>query len=196
MNDYGWPDKAESTVRIVHIGDVVGKPGMRIACAAGKWLKQRLRADVAVINAENAADGTGLRVSEYRRLIEAGYDAVTLGDHIYRKREIIEVLQAESNIVKPANFPPTAPGKTWCCVQSSKGVLGSRRQFVGARLYAASGLSVFGDRPSSVGDRLDGARSHRRHACRGNQRQADYGALFGWTSLGGGWNAYACGDGR
>ncbi len=51
MNDYGWPDKAESTVRIVHIGDVVGKPGMRIACAAGKWLKQRLRADVAVINA-------------------------------------------------------------------------------------------------------------------------------------------------
>jgi 2',3'-cyclic-nucleotide 2'-phosphodiesterase len=122
MNDYGWPDKAESTVRIVHIGDVVGKPGMRIACAAGKWLKQRLRADVAVINAENAADGTGLRVSEYRRLIEAGYDAVTLGDHIYRKREIIEVLQAESNIVKPANFPPTAPGKTWCCVQSNKGV--------------------------------------------------------------------------
>ena len=122
MNDYGWPEKAESTVRVVHVGDVVGKPGMRIACTAGKWLKQRLRADISVINAENAADGTGLRVSEYKRLIAAGYDAVTLGDHIYRKREIIEVLQSESNIVKPANYPPTAPGKTWCCVKTSRGV--------------------------------------------------------------------------
>lgn len=67
--------------------------------------------------------GTGLRVNEYKRLIEAGYQAITLGDHIYKKCEIVEVLNGEANIVKPANFPPTAPGKTWCVVETEHGPL-------------------------------------------------------------------------
>jgi hypothetical protein len=103
-------------VRIVLIGDTVGKPGMRIVCSAVTWLKKRLHARCVVVNAENAADGNGLRVTEYRRLILAGADAITLGDHIYRKREIVEVLESESNIVKPANFPASAPGRCWCVV--------------------------------------------------------------------------------
>ncbi len=105
------------------VGDVVGKPGLKIACLAAPWLERRLGADVRIVEAENAADGTGLRVNEHRRLIEAGYQVVTLGDHIYKKREIIEVLQSQSNIVKPANFPPSSPGKSWAIVETPLGPL-------------------------------------------------------------------------
>ncbi len=110
---------AVGTVRIVLVGDTVGKPGMNIVCRGTPWLKQRLRANLVIVNAENAADGAGLRQREYRRLIEAGVDAVTLGDHIYKKREIIEVLNSESNIVRPANYPANAPGKRWCVVETA-----------------------------------------------------------------------------
>jgi metallophosphoesterase (TIGR00282 family) len=109
------------TIRLVLVGDVVGKPGMNIACQAAPWLKRRLKANLVVVNAENAADGTGLRQREYHRLVEAGVGAITLGDHIYRKREIIEVLQSATNIVRPANYPRSAPGKRWCQVEASDG---------------------------------------------------------------------------
>ncbi len=117
-----FPDSpATSTLRIVLVGDTVGKPGLNMVCLATPWLKQRLKANLVIVNAENVADGAGLRQREYRRLIEAGVDAVTLGDHIYKKREIIEVLQSANNIVRPANFPANAPGKRWCIVQTDDG---------------------------------------------------------------------------
>lgn len=72
---------------------------------------------MVVANAENAADGSGLRATDYRRLIQHGVDVVTLGDHIYRKQEIIEVLLSQSNIVRPANMPEQAPGRQWALVE-------------------------------------------------------------------------------
>jgi metallophosphoesterase (TIGR00282 family) len=104
------------------IGDVVGKPGMRIACAAAAWLRNRLKAEFLVINAENAADGTGLRNSEFDRLIQAGYDVVTLGDHVYRKKEIIDRLHNSDRLVRPLNFPESAQGKGWTVVSSKRGI--------------------------------------------------------------------------
>ena len=94
------------------IGDIVGKPGLRVTCSAIPWLRRELQADVIVANAENAADGSGLRCKDYRRLIENGVDGITLGDHVYKKREIIEVLESSTNIIRPANLPAQAPGKT------------------------------------------------------------------------------------
>jgi metallophosphoesterase (TIGR00282 family) len=121
--DPSLPDPPQpGSIRIVLVGDTVGKPGLSIACKATPWLKRRLKADLVVVNAENAADGTGLRRREYQRLMDAGVDAITLGDHIYRKREIIETLNEESNIVRPANFPAAAPGKTWCVVNTAQGI--------------------------------------------------------------------------
>ena len=102
----------ENHARLALIGDVVGKPGMRIACLAVDWLKQIAGAEGLIVNAENAADGSGLRCKDFRRLIEAGYDFVTLGDHIYRKREIIEELNKSDRIVRPCNMPSEAPGLT------------------------------------------------------------------------------------
>ncbi len=106
------PGPLANCVRLVMVGDIVGKPGMRIACASVEWLRRELRADAVIMNAENAADGSGLRCKDYRRLIDHGVDGITLGDHVYKKREIIEVLEAADNIIRPANLPAQAPGKS------------------------------------------------------------------------------------
>ena len=106
------PRPSANCVRLVMIGDIVGKPGLRVTCSAIPWLRRELQADVIVANAENAADGSGLRCKDYRRLIESGVDGITLGDHVYKKREIIEILESSPNIIRPANLPAQAPGKT------------------------------------------------------------------------------------
>src|SRR5262245_16898051 len=108
-------------MRILLIGDIVGKPGERIVTRSLPGLRRREGVDLVIANAENAADGSGLAPSIYRKLMAAGVDCVTLGDHIYRRSEIATVLQSANNIVKPANFPPSAPGKTWCVVPAADG---------------------------------------------------------------------------
>ncbi len=77
--------------------------------------------DAIIVNAENADGGTGLTPGIYRKLIKAGVDCITLGDHIYKKKDIIKILESESNIVKPGNYPDDAPGKTWTQIKTETG---------------------------------------------------------------------------
>src|SRR5437588_166414 len=72
---------------------------------------QRERLDCVIANAENAAGGSGFTAPLYRKLRDAGVDLFTLGDHIYKKAEVIPTLQKEDRVCKPANFPPDAPGR-------------------------------------------------------------------------------------
>lgn len=109
-------------MRILFIGDIVGKPGRRIILDQLAELRARERLDLVVANGENAADGSGITPKIYRSLREAGVDCITLGDHIYRRNEIVSVLESEAHIVKPANFPATAPGHGWTVVESAGGV--------------------------------------------------------------------------
>jgi 2',3'-cyclic-nucleotide 2'-phosphodiesterase len=108
-------------VRLLFIGDIVGTPGINIVLDALPGLRIRDGIDVVIANGENADKGSGITPAIYRKLIGAGIDCITLGDHIYRKRDIINVLETNENIVKPANFPLEAPGKTWTVVRSRKG---------------------------------------------------------------------------
>jgi len=108
-------------MRILLIGDIVGKPGERIVTRGLPGLRKREGLDLVIANAENAADGSGLAPSIYRKLVAAGVDGITLGDHIYRRSELTSVLTSADNIVKPANFPATAPGKPWCVVPAADG---------------------------------------------------------------------------
>jgi 2',3'-cyclic-nucleotide 2'-phosphodiesterase len=110
-------------VRILFIGDIVGKPGRDIVCQAVNGLVVRHELDLVVANAENAAGGSGITPAIYRELVRAGVDAITLGDHIYRRKEIYSVLENESNIVKPANLPPDSIGRDWAVVKGRNGVL-------------------------------------------------------------------------
>src|ERR1700749_546289 len=98
-------------MRILFVGDIVGTPGVNLVRRAMPAIIARERLDCVIANAENAAGGSGLTARLYRRLREAGVDLFTLGDHIYKKGEIIDTLRSEDRTCKPANFPPEAAGR-------------------------------------------------------------------------------------
>lgn len=103
------------------IGDIVGKPGLRIVRGALPVLRERESLDFVIANGENAADGSGITPPQFRSLLQAGVDCVTLGDHIYRRAEIYTALESSPNILKPANFPAAAPGRGWTVLPSRHG---------------------------------------------------------------------------
>jgi len=98
-------------MRILFIGDIVGTPGVGIVKKALPLLIKREALDLVVANAENASGGTGMMPSTYRQLRQAGVDLITMGDHLYKKMEILSVLKEEDRVCKPANFPADAPGR-------------------------------------------------------------------------------------
>ncbi|MFO0455389.1 MAG: YmdB family metallophosphoesterase, partial [Planctomycetota bacterium] len=75
-----------------------------------------------IVNAENGDGGSGLSPAISRTRSRSGIDCITLGDHIYKKKEIVEILESQTNIVKPANYPPQAPGRTWAVVKTETGI--------------------------------------------------------------------------
>jgi metallophosphoesterase (TIGR00282 family) len=109
-------------MRILFIGDIVGKPGREIVCRAIGPLIAERKLDLVVANAENAAGGSGITPAIFRELTKAGVDAITLGDHVYRRKEIYSTLENEPNIVKPANLPPESVGRDWAVVKARNGV--------------------------------------------------------------------------
>lgn len=111
-------------MRFLFLGDIVGKPGYSAVLAQVRALKELHCLDAVVVNAENASDGAGLMPRQYRRLIDSGVDAITMGDHLYRRAEIIPILKESTRIVKPANYPADASGRTWVIVETPGGPLG------------------------------------------------------------------------
>jgi 2',3'-cyclic-nucleotide 2'-phosphodiesterase len=97
-------------MRLFFLGDIVGKPGRQICTTALRGLRMEHAIDLIVANAENASGGSGLTPPLYEDLLAAGIDGITLGDHVYKRREIIPILQNEPRIVRPANYPAEAPG--------------------------------------------------------------------------------------
>src|SRR5437879_11097348 len=108
-------------MRILFIGDIVGRPGVCFVKDAVPLLRRAEGIDVAVAKAENASGGAGLLPSAYRQLREAGVDLVTLGDHIYKKQDIIPVLETDERLCKPANYPPHAPGRDFALAAAADG---------------------------------------------------------------------------
>ncbi len=108
-------------MRFLFIGDIVGRPGRDLVIRALPGLVVRHQLDLVIANAENAAAGSGITPAIYRDLVEAGIDAITLGDHVYRRREIYSVLKNENNIVRPANLPEEAVGRQWTVVTAHDG---------------------------------------------------------------------------
>ncbi|MEQ8786136.1 MAG: TIGR00282 family metallophosphoesterase [Pirellulaceae bacterium] len=108
-------------MRILMIGDIVGRVGVKFVVRVLLGLRRREALDLVIANGENADGGSGITPSLYRQLIAGGVDCITLGDHIYRKKDIYKVLNQEANIVKPANFPAEAPGRDWTVVPTQGG---------------------------------------------------------------------------
>jgi 2',3'-cyclic-nucleotide 2'-phosphodiesterase len=110
-------------MRILFIGDIVGTPGVNMIKKAVPYLREKEGLDLVVANAENASGGSGLYPSTYKLIREAGVDALTMGDHLYKKADIIGVLEKDEPICKPANYPEAAPGKELLIVPAKDGTL-------------------------------------------------------------------------
>jgi len=108
-------------LNILCIGDIVGRPGRRIVAEKLKSLVRERAIDCVIANAENAAGGSGLTPQIYDKLLRYGVNLITLGDHTYRKRDIIGTLETADNIARPANFSEHAAGKGYAIYKTSKG---------------------------------------------------------------------------
>ncbi|HUT56460.1 MAG TPA: TIGR00282 family metallophosphoesterase [Phycisphaerae bacterium] len=108
-------------MNILCIGDVVGKPGRRVLADHLPGLIRDRDIDLVVCNAENAAGGSGLTPAIFKNILHCGVDVVTLGDHVFRKREIVTAMADSDRIVRPANLSPTAAGRRWTVVPTKSG---------------------------------------------------------------------------
>jgi 2',3'-cyclic-nucleotide 2'-phosphodiesterase len=98
-------------VRLLFVSDVVGGIGRRALASLLPGLREQHRPDFVVVNGENAAGGVGITERTARELFDIGADAITLGNHAYRHREVYDYLDREERIVRPANYPKGSPGR-------------------------------------------------------------------------------------
>ena len=110
-------------MKLLFVGDVVGGVGRRTLAALLPGLRERHRPDWVVVNGENSAGGVGITTKTARELLELGADAITLGNHAYRHRDVYELLDREPRIVRPANYPKGSPGRGHTVVERDGGKL-------------------------------------------------------------------------
>jgi 2',3'-cyclic-nucleotide 2'-phosphodiesterase len=108
-------------VRILFIADIFASAGRRAVEQRLPALRAELGLDLVIANAENAADGVGITSRIATRLLAAGVDAITLGNHAFRQREVYPYLDREPRIVRPANLSAAAPGRGMTVVESAGG---------------------------------------------------------------------------
>ena len=97
-------------MRILFIGDVVGKIGRRMLNNYLPTLKKEHAAHFTIVNGENAAHGKGITERTYKEILNAGADFITLGNHAFAKREVYDLLDQDVKMIRPANFPEGTPG--------------------------------------------------------------------------------------
>jgi metallophosphoesterase (TIGR00282 family) len=108
-------------VRLLFVGDVVGRPGREAVEALLPDLRDRLDVDACIVNGENIANGVGITPRLAERLLAAGADALTLGNHAWRREEIGPYLSSSTTIVRPANFQSESPGRGLTVVEARDG---------------------------------------------------------------------------
>jgi len=105
-------------MKLLFVGDVVGGCGRRALLSLLPALRDQHRPDFVVVNGENAAGGLGITPKLADELLEAGVDAITLGNHAYRHSEVYEYLDRQTRIIRPANYPKGNPGRGHTVVES------------------------------------------------------------------------------
>jgi metallophosphoesterase (TIGR00282 family) len=108
-------------MRILFIGDVVGRTGRNIVHERLPGLIAGWKLDLVVVNGENAAGGFGITEPIYNELIDAGADAVTLGNHAWDQREALVFIERAPRLVRPANYPPGTPGRGAALIDCKNG---------------------------------------------------------------------------
>ena len=138
-----------ASVKILCVGDVVGAPGRKMLTDSIPKLVAERGLDCVIANVENAANGSGLTPDLHAKFTDGGVSLMTMGDHVYRRREIIGTLERAGNIVRPANLNPGAPGHDVAIYHTQSGHPVAVIALLG-RMY----MNVFGDNPYHVIDRV------------------------------------------
>ena len=110
------------SVRILCLGDIVGRPGRQVVHQRLPGLVRQHQVDLVVANAENIAGGSGITANLFHKIRSYGIDVVTLGDHVFKKADIIPTMQSSERIVRPANLSSAAVGRTYTVVTTNSGV--------------------------------------------------------------------------
>ena len=161
-------------MRILFVGDVVGRSGRTVVIERLPGLVAEWKLDLVVVNGENAAGGFGITETIYNELIDAGADAITLGNHAWDQREALVFIERAPRLIRPINYPAGTPGRGAAMVETKNG---KRVLVINAmgRIF----MDPLDDPFAAVERELDGLRAgqsrrrhHPRHAWRGDQREA------------------------
>ena len=106
--------------KVLAVGDVVGNPGLDRICRSLRKLKRDTGADFVIVNGENAAV-VGMTPRQGEEILDAGADVITMGNHTFGKRELVDYLDDCPQILRPANLAPQSPGKGWAVFDSKAG---------------------------------------------------------------------------
>ncbi len=101
-------------MRVLIVGDVCGRPGRAAFTKYTAQIRQKYSIDIVVVNGENSAGGKGITRKSLDALYHAGADIVTSGNHVWDKREVLDFIDQEPFLIRPANYPEGAPGKGYC----------------------------------------------------------------------------------
>ncbi|HIW73908.1 MAG TPA: TIGR00282 family metallophosphoesterase [Firmicutes bacterium] len=107
-------------MKILCVGDVVGSAGCAHLRKTLPGIKRLYGVDVCIVNGENAADGNGMTPAAAEHILDSGADVITGGNHTFRRRELYDVLDKNPALLRPANYPPSAPGRGLCMVDRGR----------------------------------------------------------------------------
>jgi 2',3'-cyclic-nucleotide 2'-phosphodiesterase len=108
-------------MRLLFIGDIIGRPGRELLRKGLKGLVNHHGVDFVIANAENSAAGFGITKDIGDTLLEYGVDVMTSGNHVWDKKEALDYIATERRLLRPANYPPGAPGRGSYVAQSGDG---------------------------------------------------------------------------
>ena len=109
------------SMRILFVGDVVGRSGRTVVFERLPGLVEKWKLDLVVVNGENSAGGFGITEAIYRELIEAGADAITLGNHAWDQKEALVFIERAPKLVRPINYPAGTPGRGAAMIEAKNG---------------------------------------------------------------------------
>ncbi len=109
-------------MRILFAGDVVGRAGRRAVAELYPDLKRKHKIDLFIVNGENAAGGSGLTSNIVKDLHDFGVDVITSGDHVWKQKDVLNIIDKDTYLLRPANYPDGSPGRGSTVINSSSGI--------------------------------------------------------------------------
>lgn len=162
-------------MKILCIGDIVSRIGRDMLFKYVDDMKYQKGIDLVIANGENATHGRGLARNAYDELIRAGIDVITMGNHTWDAKEVVDIMRNEGNVIRPANYNKKCPGEGSIVFTAKNGVKVGVVNLIG-RTYLDPADSPFDAAEREVAKLKKSNQSYNsRFSCRGNKRKTCYG---------------------